>query len=193
MMEEFKVNTIILSKQNEESDNYKYFKQLVKDKNIKTIFVNKGDKLNIEKDVYINFLWPNKEKAISDNILNNNSIVCKLVYKDFSILFTGDIEEIAEKEILNEYKNNLKVFDSTILKVAHHGSNTSSTNNFLKAVKPKIALIGVGKDNKFGHPNDEVIQKLGILKTSIYRTDNSGEITIVIDKNGRIKIREFIK
>ncbi len=192
-MEEFKVNTIVISKQNEESDNYKYFKQLVKDKKIKILFVNKGDKLNIEKDVYINILWPNKEKVISDNILNNNSVVCKLVYKDFSILFTGDIEEIAEKEILDEYKNNLKMLNSIVLKVAHHGSNTSSTNIFLEAVKPKIALIGVGKDNKFGHPNDEIIERLKQIKTKIYRTDNSGEITIVIDKNGRIKIREFIK
>ena len=192
-MEEFEVNKVVISKQNEDSDHYKYFKQIVKDKKIKTFFVNKGDKLNIEKDVYINILWPNNENTISDNTLNNNSIVCKFVYKDFSILFTGDIEEMAEKEILNEYKNNLKVFDSTILKVAHHGSNTSSTNDFLKAVKPKIALIGVGKDNKFGHPNDEVIQKLELINTKIYRTDNSGEITIIVNKKGRIKVKEFIK
>lgn len=76
------------------------------------------------------------------NPLNNNSIVSQLNYKSFKMLFTGDIEEIAEKEILNLQKDKLK---STILKVAHHGSNTSSTQEFINSVKPELALIGVGK------------------------------------------------
>ena len=101
---------------------------------------------------------------IQENVLNNNSIVCKLNYKNFSILFTGDIEELAEKQILRDYKNNLQVLNSTILKAAHHGSKTSSTKEFLEAVKPKITLIGVGENNKFGHPNDEVINRLENLR-----------------------------
>ena len=97
---------------------------------------------------------------INENVLNNNSIVCKLCYKNFSMLFTGDIEEIAEKRILQEYKDNLQLLNSTILKVAHHGSKTSSTKEFINVVKPKVALIGVGKNNKFGHPNEDVIKRL---------------------------------
>ena len=96
--------------------------------------------------------------------MNNNSIVCKLNYKNFSMLFTGDIEEIAEKQILQEYKNNVQLLKSTILKVAHHGSKTSSTQEFVEMVTPKIALIGVGKNNKFGHPNDGVIKRLENLR-----------------------------
>ena len=80
------------------------------------------------------------------------------------MLFTGDIEEIAEKEILHEYKTNLKVLKSTILKVAHHGSKSSSTQEFIQTVYPQIALIGVGKDNKFGHPNDEVVSRLQSIR-----------------------------
>ena len=79
------------------------------------------------------------------------------------MLFTGDIEEIAEKQILEEYKNS-NILKSEILKVAHHGSKSSSIQSFLEKVKPKIALIGVGKDNTFGHPNDEVIERLNILR-----------------------------
>lgn len=86
-------------------------------------------------------LWPKKEQ-INENILNNNSIVAKLIYRKSSILFTGDIEEIAEKSILEEYKNT-KVLQSNILKVSHHGSKTSSIQKFIETVKPKIALIGV--------------------------------------------------
>jgi competence protein ComEC len=79
------------------------------------------------------------------------------------MLFTGDIEEIAEKQILKEYKDS-KVLDADILKVAHHGSKTSSTLEFIQRVRPEIALIGVGKNNKFGHPNDGVLERLENLR-----------------------------
>ena len=136
----------------------------MKKKKIKVQVVGKGDRLKIENDVYFDILWPNNDNLVSDNVLNNNSIVCKLNYKDFSMLFTGDIEEIAEKQILSQYKNNLEILNSTILKVAHHGSKTSSIQNFVDIVKPKIALIGVGENNKFGHPNEDVIKRLEKLR-----------------------------
>ena len=107
-------------------------------------------------------LWP-KEEQIEENILNNNSIVAKLSNRNFSMLFTGDIEKIAEKQILEEYQNT-NILKSNIIKVAHHGSKTSSTKEFLNRVKPQIALIGVGKNNKFGHPNDGVIERLNNLR-----------------------------
>ena len=160
IMEELKVGTAIISKQGEESENYKKFKEIVNNRNIKVLVVNKGDRLQIENNLYFNFLWPNNSKLVSENILNNNSIVCKLYYKNFSMLFTGDIEEIAESEILKEYNNNLDILNSTVLKVGHHGSKTSSTQEFIEAVIPKIALIGVGENNKFGHPNDGVLERL---------------------------------
>ena len=119
-------------------------------------------------------------------------MVCKLCYKDFSVLFTGDIEEIAEKQILQEYRNDLGVLKSTVLKVAHHGSRTSSIDEFIEAAKPQIALIGVGKNNTFGHPNDEVIERLNDCETRIYRTDKSGEISLSVDKKREIKIKKFI-
>ncbi len=153
LLEKYKVKKIIISKQTNESENYISFKRIVKEKNLDVIEVNKGDRFKIEKDVYIDILWPDNENTIKDNELNNNSIVCKLSYIDFSILFTGDIEEIAERQIIQEYINNIEVFNSTILKVAHHGSKTSSTDEFIKKINPKIALIGVAKDNKFSHPN----------------------------------------
>ena len=119
---------------------------------------------------------------ISENAINNNSLVCKLKYKTFSILFTGDIEEIAEKSILEKYKNTNEL-KSTILKVPHHGSKTSSTADFLNKIKPQIALIGVGQNNKFGHPSEGTIKKLEQINTKILRTDSMGEI--VIKTNGK--------
>ncbi len=121
--------------------------------------MEKGQRINIEKDVYFDVLWPNSKNVISENNINNNSLVCKMVYQKFSMLFTGDIEEIAEKTILKEYKYT-NILKSTILKVAHHGSKSSSTEEFLNAIKPKIALIGVGEKNIFGHPNNGVLKRL---------------------------------
>lgn len=159
-MEELKVKTVIISKQGETSENYEKLKKIVNNEKIKIQVVKKGDRIKIEKDIHIDILWPNNSKIINENILNNNSIVCKLQYKSFSALFTGDIENIAENQILEDYNGKTQLLNSTILKVAHHGSKTSTTQEFLDAVKPKIALIGVGKDNNFGHPNDEVIKRL---------------------------------
>lgn len=76
------------------------------------------------------------------------------------MLFTGDIEETAEMGIVTIYN----ALNSDILKVAHHGSNTSSTLDFLEAVKPRISIIGVGRDNKFGHPNEEVLKRLESIR-----------------------------
>lgn len=159
-MKELKVEKIIISKQGEESENYEEFKKIVNEKIMKVLVVGQGDRVKIEENLYFDILWPHKSNLISENVLNNNSIVCKLQYKNFSMMFTGDIEEIAEKQILKEYRNNLEMLNSTILKVGHHGSKTSSIEEFIRCVKPQIALIGVGENNKFGHPNDEVLERL---------------------------------
>ena len=160
VIEELKVGQVVISKQREDSKNYKRFKDILKEKKVKVIVVGVGDTLKIENDLYIDILWPNNSKLISENVLNNNSIVCKLYYKGFSMLFTGDIEEIAERRILQEYKNNLENLNATILKVGHHGSKTSSIQEFIESIRPRVALIGVGKNNNFGHPNDYVLERL---------------------------------
>ena len=131
---------------------------MVEQKNLTVQEVKMGDKIMIG-DITFHILWP-IEKQIEENILNNNAMVIKLQYKDFSMLFTGDIEEIAEGRILNTYKNNLGILKASVLKVAHHGSKSSSTEEFLKAVNSKVAVIGVGENNMFGHPNVEVIERL---------------------------------
>ena len=163
-MQELKVKNVVISTQPEDSENYKKFREIVKQKKINVIVVNKGDRIKIEKDVYFDILWPDKSNFINENVLNNNSIVCKMHYRNLSMLFTGDIEEIAEKSILQEYRNNQGILNSTILKVAHHGSKSSSIQEFLDVVRPKIALIGVGENNKFGHPNENVIKRLENLR-----------------------------
>lgn len=177
VMKELKVGKVIISKQGENSQNYQEFKRIIKEKKIDVIVVKKGDVLKIEDSIKFNILWP-REEQITKNILNNNSMVVKFCYKDFMMLFTGDIEEIAEKEILQEYQEKENVLKADVLKVAHHGSKTSSTQEFIEKVSPKIALIGVGKNNKFDHPNVNVLNLLRSNGIKVYRTDENGEITI---------------
>ena len=176
VLQELRVGKIYISKQGENSQNYEKFLEIVSEKKLNVQIVKAGDKILID-NLSFNILWP-IEKQISENILNNNALVMKLQYKNFSMLFTGDIEEPAEKAILNTYKNKLEIFQSTILKVAHHGSKSSSTQEFLDVVKPKIALIGVGENNLFGHPNPHVVERLEECGTKIFRTDESGEINV---------------
>ncbi len=194
ILKKLKVKNIIIGKQYEEYENYKEFIKIAKDKKINIRVVEAGEKITIEKNLYIDVLWPiNREKMVIQNAINNNSLVFKLRYINFSMLFTGDIEEIAEKEILDKYKENTEFLKSTILKVAHHGSKTSSTKEFINIVKPKYAVIGVGKDNKFGHPSNVTIENLKTINTEIYRTDEMGEISINVNIKGNINIEEFIK
>lgn len=185
ILEEIKVEKVVITKQIEDSSNYKEFIKKVKEKRLNVIMVEKGNRLKIEKDLYFNILWPGNEQ-IEENALNNNAMVMKMNYLRFSMLFTGDIEKIAEEEILEEYKNKENILQAKVLKVAHHGSKTSSTKEFIELVNPQIAVIGVGKNNLFKHPSEEVIKRLEEHNIKIYRTDQNGEISFLVDKKGRI-------
>lgn len=175
IMENMKVKNAIISDLGQESNEYDNFLSLAKKQNTNLVYVKMGDIIKIGKAT-IKILFPNNE-PITDNEKNNNAIVFKFLWKNVSILFTGDIEEKAENKILSLYSNNLGELKSTILKVAHHGSKTSTTKSFLEAVRPQIALVGVGEDNNFGHPNSGVIERLESIGCKIYRTDECGEIS----------------
>ncbi len=112
--------------------------------------------------------------------LNNSSIVTMVSYKDAKFLFTGDIEKASEKELLKN-KYDLK---ADVLKVAHHGSNSSSTDEFLKAVNPQFCIISCGNDNSFTHPSDNVIKRLSVYTSNIFRTDLLFDIVFESDNSG---------
>lgn len=112
------------------------------------------------------------------NIVNNKSIIIKVVFGNFSALFMADVEsEVEEKLIMDEVDINVK-----ILKVGHHGSNTSSTSKFLELVNPEFALISCGEDNEYLHPHDSVLKRLNKRNVKVYRTDVMGNI--VVNSNG---------
>lgn len=190
ILENISVDNVIISKQGKKSANYNYFKNIIKGKKINVIMVKEGDRVHVDKNIYFDILFP-EDTLINSNILNNNSIVAKLHYNKVSMIFTGDIESIAEKQIINKYVCTKKL-KTTILKVAHHGSKSSSIQSILNLMQPEIALIGVGSKNTFGHPNSGVLERLKNMETKIYRTDNNGEIEIEINSKGKIKVNTKI-
>ena len=117
----------------------------------------------------------------SENI-NDMSIIARISYKKVSFLFTGDSEALEEYTLLGlESQGGTSLLKSDVLKVGHHGSKTSSTLGFLKAVNPKYAVISCGRNNEFGHPNEEVVNRLEDMHIKIYRTDSLGSIVIGTD------------
>ena len=113
---------------------------------------------------------------------NDNSNVIYAKLNDYKFMFMGDAGVEKEKDILNKY--NISVID--VLKIGHHGSKTSSSKEFITKIKPKYSIISVGKNNRYGHPNKEVLENLKDSK--IYRTDQDGSIMFKI-KNNKLKIK----
>lgn len=150
--------------------------RLVRENKIPTQIAYKGFKIDLENEASMEVLSP-EENILGKEVknLNNTSLVIKLNYKGKSFLFAGDAEEEIEKKLL---EGDIK---ADVLKIGHHGSDTGSTEEFLKKVDPEIAVISAGKDNQFGHPHDRVLKRLEKLGIKTFRTDLEGNIRIISD------------
>lgn len=187
LIENLKVKNLIISKQEISSKEYIEIINLCKKKRINIIYMQKGNVLNISKKLKLSILAPDNTKMIKENPKNNNSLVCLFEFKSENnnrddnknnskkILYTGDIENIAEKQIADN-NFNIKV---DILKVAHHGSNTSSSSIFLNAYKSTDYIISCGIRNRYNHPSNNVLDRIKEIGGNILRTDKIGEIVYV--------------
>ncbi len=150
--------------------------------------VKAGDVLDFGNGVSFEIVSPSQSLIDEDTAaikakkkvdVNNESVVGRLTFGDFAMLFTGDAEGPVEKDMVASYGKKLKC---QVLKAGHHGSKTSSTAEFLKLVQPESVVMSLGVNNQYGHPHEALLnrlQKQGIK--NIYRTDANGTITIVID------------
>lgn len=144
---------------------------LIDEKNIPYDVPKTGDNIEFDKDITVKVL--NANEQASDN--NDASIVLKMAYGNVSFLLTGDAGVALEKEIMQ--------YDvaATVLKAGHHGSNTSSSEDFIRAVKPEVTILSYGEDNKYGHPHVEVVNRLQAIGSKIYATADIGTITVSTD------------
>ena len=168
VLKRYKVNNILMAMSESKNARYRSFLNEASKQNIPIIVSNPENDFILEDEIRIDVIWPH----ISQKTLNNSSVVLKLLYKEHSILLTGDIEEEAEHAIL---RNGADV-SANILKVAHHGSRTSSSTQFLKKVDPELALISVGEGNRYGHPSPEIIKKLKNMNIKVRTTESGGTL-----------------
>ena len=179
VIREFRVDMVLDSGLICDSSEYKEFISIIQKKGIPYHQAKAGDNFIFSNNLEIFLLNPLYDSDFYNEFdFNNASIVVKLFYKNADFLFTGDIEEATEKKLL-VWQN---ILQSDILKVGHHGSETSTNLEFLDKVNPSIAVITVGK-NHFGHPSQKIIERLKDRNIQIYRTDENG--TIIIRTNGQ--------
>jgi beta-lactamase superfamily II metal-dependent hydrolase len=176
VLENYPVKLAALTGQVHTTQIYERLLTNIRDKNVQALKVRTGTAIPFDPSVKIEVLAPDDE-AVQDDDNNNASIVIKLTYGSTSFLLTGDAEFPENKAILDHG------FDvrSTVLKLGHHGSRTSTNEDWLRKVQPQLGIISAGAGNPFGHPHPEVITALNNLGIQYIRTDEHGTISITSD------------
>ncbi|MCX6765298.1 MAG: MBL fold metallo-hydrolase [Candidatus Nealsonbacteria bacterium] len=178
VLKRYKVKNILWTGVITDTPQFSEWQKLLSKENANMVIAKKGERVIIQSDplVYLDVLYPDKDLE-GNNVKNTNdtSVVSRLVFNNSSFLFTGDATEKVDPELSVE---NLK---SDVLKVAHHGSKDSMTDEFLNSVLPQTAVISVGKDNSYGHPNIETLEKLNKSGIQVLRTDEMGDVRFVSD------------
>ncbi|MDM0860657.1 ComEC/Rec2 family competence protein [Clostridium perfringens] len=176
VLENFDVKSFYAPKVAHTTKTYENMLKAVKNEELKIKQIKEGTKIDLGKDTEVQVYSPVKSQYEE---LNNYSPVMKISYGQNSFMFTGDAESLVEKEILNENKD----LKADVLKLGHHGSHSSTSEEFLKAVDPSIAIVSCAKDNKYGHPHKETMSNLKKAGITVYETFRDGDITI--SSNGK--------
>ncbi|MGN1423695.1 MAG: ComEC/Rec2 family competence protein [Oscillospiraceae bacterium] len=156
------------------TDCYGLMLDVIEDKEIPAAYAEVGEIIGLDGGAELEILAPLHDDYGN---LNNYSVVTRLVFGDTSFLFTGDAERASENDILNSGA----YIDSDVIKIAHHGSTSSSTEAFLREVSPRYAVLFVGENNPYGHPNPNVLQRLADVGCECFVTRDCGDIVFVSD------------
>ena len=189
VLRRYSVGLVVLNGVYLKTDNYDQFLNAIEDNKVKVLIAEAGEAIHFDKDLEFDILSPNKNLAglafnknsesfgTAGDDVNDTSIVGKLIFNDFSIMFMADATSKIENQIL-AYGDNLK---SDILKVGHHGSKYSSFPIFLKTVAPKAGIIEVGVKNFYGLPSQAALSRFKMFGANIFRTDQNGDIRVLSD------------
>ncbi len=171
---EFEVGEVIDPGVTHTSQTYYNYMSVIDTYDIPFTVGRKGMEWELSEHAHMKLVHPVNP---TEHHLNNASIVAHVTLGEVTLLLTGDAEENAENQMLSEPE----LLASDILKVGHHGSNTSSQMAFLEAVNPAISVIQCGADNPYGHPHGPVLERLDAIDTDVYRTDLHGNIVVIIE------------
>lgn len=175
VLKRYRVEKILWTGIIKDTPEYQEWFGSIKKENASIFIAQIGQKI-IASEAVLDVFWPSqnlKGKRIKND--DNTSVVVKLTFGRISILFPGDIYKSVEEELINKNLN----LDSDILKIAHHGSKTSTSRKFLKAVTPELAIISLSRDNPYGHPHLQTLENLEGIE--VLRTDLIGDIKIISD------------
>jgi len=185
VLERYKVENILWTGVNYDSQLYREWQRVIEGEGAEIHIAQSGQKI-ISSNVILEILYPLESfegKEVRN--LDNTSVSAKLVFKESTFLFTGDAHREVELILIEEFEERLK---SDVLKAGHHGSKTSSVQEFVEQVLPEIAVISAGKDNRYGHPHQEALDTFANCDINVLRTDQVGDIRIISDgKNLKIK------
>ncbi|HET6980327.1 MAG TPA: DNA internalization-related competence protein ComEC/Rec2 [Pyrinomonadaceae bacterium] len=179
VVKNFSVRAALIARRPADDPEFQKFAQTLAESNTYSETIEAGDVIRFG-DVEISVLWP---PAGGEKSANNDSIVLRIQFRDRSILFTGDIEQAAERALTPR--------QTDVVKVPHHGSKTSSTEGFVVATKPAFAIISVGRHSRFGHPHKDVVERWQANGATVLTTGECGTITVTIDSNG-LNVQSFI-
>ncbi|MDD1693872.1 MAG: lamin tail domain-containing protein [Methanoregula sp.] len=175
VLSNFDVGKVLDSGMPTTSSLYEHFLETIHKKKISYLVAEQGQTIDLDPSLRILVLSPPKERIGDD--LNTNSIVLRISYGTVNLLYTGDATTAAEDAM----EKTGYPLDAQVLKVGHHGSSGASSAPFLGRVEPEVAVISVGKDNDYGHPHKETLERLKATGPVVYRTDNDGTVRIVSD------------
>ncbi|MBI2645174.1 MBL fold metallo-hydrolase [Candidatus Uhrbacteria bacterium] len=176
VLQTYPVKKIFLSEMKNTTVGFREFLRIAKEKNIPIEYVTEGKRVTFGASTALDVLAPYDDEQSKTDI-NNASVVVKVTYHKTAFMFTGDAETTEEEHIAR----NRDDLASDVLKTGHHGSKTSTSEEFLAEVHPDIAIISVGKGNMYGHPDKEIIHRLEQNRITVYRTDEAGDITVKSD------------
>lgn len=184
LFDRFTIKNIFIHKSAKTTPSFNLLKDFIKDKNITNIQVFDNNDFYIEDSIFIDVLWPEQTSNpyhIDDT--NDSSIAFTLSYKNINLFTAGDLSKDIEESLIENI-----LVPINILKASHHGSNTSSSEKFIKSINPEIAIISAGENNRYGHPHHEVMETLQKYTKNIYSTSKNGRIKIRIEPQGTLEI-----
>jgi len=181
------VKSIALPVLTESDEGYLAMVELAKEKNVEVYYLTAGDRLKVGERLSLSCLAPKSGVVYSDK--NAASMVLLASYGAFDVLLTGDMDAAGEQRLLEDGR--LETISLDVLKVAHHGSYTSSSKEFITVLQPAISVISCGKDNRYGHPHEQTLETLYGANSKVLRTDESGCVTVEVGKG--IKVNVFRK
>lgn len=178
VMRQFPVHSVLDNGRLHPTKTYATYRLLLFMKSIPVEIAKENKKIQLEKDVKLHFLHAENKQSANPN---QSSIVLKLTYDSIDFLFMSDVETEQEKEIMEKYN-----LDAEVLKVAHHGSDSSSSMAFLEEVNPDASIITYSEGNDYGHPVERVIQYLMKIESQIFSTAGYGDIVVETDGSNYI-------